>query len=105
MVRMMIEIKPLDTLTTPRECALKLLEEASEACEAIKEHDKVQDWSTYQKAMMELADVEQCVCNCLHVLNATASVFEDAVRAVQKHNLERVRNEMRGTMTLKIDWR
>ena len=27
----MIEIKPLDSLTTTRECALKLLEEASEA--------------------------------------------------------------------------
>ena len=26
----MIEIKPLDSLTTTRECALKLLEEASE---------------------------------------------------------------------------
>lgn len=100
----MIEIKPLDTLTTPRECALKLLEEASEACEALKAHDKVQDWVTYQNALMELADVAQCMCNCLHVLNATASVWKDAVRAVQKHNLERGRNEMPGTKTLKIDW-
>ena len=100
----MIEIKPLDSLTTMRECALKLLEEASEACEALKEHDKVHDWHTYQGALMELADVEQCVCNCLHVLNATESDWEDAVRAVQKHNLERGRNEMPGTRTIKIDW-
>ena len=100
----MIEIKPIDSLTTIRECALKLLEEASEACEAIKEHDKVQEWVTYQNALLELADVEQCVCNCLHVLNATASVWEDAVSVVQKHNLERGRNEMPGTRTLKIDW-
>ena len=100
----MIEIKPLDSLTTPRECALKLLEEASEACEAIKEHDKVQNWNTYQEALMELADVAQCMCNCLHVLNATASVWEDAVRAVKEHNLERGRNEVPGSRTLKIDW-
>lgn len=53
----MIEIKPLDSLKTIRECALKLLEEASEACEALKEH-----------------------------------------------NLERGRNEVPGTKTLKIDW-
>lgn len=100
----MIEIRPLDSLTTTRECALKLLEEASEACEAIKEYDKVQECVTYQNALLELADVEQCVCNCLHVLNATASVWEDAVRAVKEHNLERGRNEVPGTRTLKIDW-
>ena len=100
----MIEIKPLDSLTTTRKCALKLLEEAREACEAIKEHDKVQDWSTYQKAMMELADVAQCMCNVLQVLDPAAIDWERAVKAVQKHNLERGRNEMRGTRTLKIDW-
>lgn len=97
-------MKPLDALKTRRECALKLLEEASEACEAIKEYDKVQEWVTYQNALLELADVEQCVCNCLHVLNATASVWEDAVRSVKEHNLERGRNEMPGTKTLKMDW-
>lgn len=101
----MIEIKPLDSLTTTRECALKLLEEASEACEALKEHDKVQECVTYQNAMLELADVAQCMCNCLQALNATASVWEDAVRAVKEHNLERGRNEMPGTRTLKIDWK
>ena len=101
---MMIEIKPLDTLTKPRECALKLLEEASEACEAIKEHDKVQDLNTYQEALMELADVAQCMCNCLHVLDPAGMDFERAVSVMQKHNLERGRNEMPGTRTLKIDW-
>ena len=100
----MAVLKPLDVLKTRRECALKLLEEASEACEAIKEYDNVQDLHTYQDALMELADVAQCVCNCLHVLNATASVWEDAVRAVKEHNLERGRNKMPGTRTLKIDW-
>lgn len=100
----MIEIKPLDTLTTPRECALKLLEEASEACEAIKRHDKVPDWNTYQDALMELADVAQCMCNCLQVLDPANIDWERAMKVVQKQNLERGRNEMPGTRTLKIDW-
>ena len=100
----MIEIKPIDSLITLRECALKLLEEASEACEAIKEHDKVDGWETYKEALYELADVEQCVCNCLHVLDPAGIDFERAVSVVQKHNLERGRNEMPGTRTLKIDW-
>lgn len=97
----MIEIKPLDTLTTHRECALKLLEEASEA---LKAHDKVQNWNTYQDALCELADVAQCMCNCLQVLDPAGIDWERAVRVVQKHNLERGRNEMPGTRTLKIDW-
>lgn len=37
--------KPLDALSGSRECALKLLEESSEACEALKNHDKEQKWS------------------------------------------------------------
>lgn len=100
----MIEIKPLDTLATTRECAIKLLEEASEACEAIKRHDKVQGWHTCQDSLMELADVAQCVCNCLYVLNPTVSEWERAVQDVQEHNRQRGRNEMQGTRTLKIDW-
>lgn len=98
----MIEIRPLDSLTTPRECALKLLEESSEACEALKEYDKVQNWNTYQEALMELADVAQCMCNCLQALDSAGIDWE---RVVQKHNLERGRNEIPGTKTLKIDWR
>ena len=100
----MIEIKPLDSLTTMRECALKLLEEASEACEAIKEYDKVQEWVTYQNAMLELADVAQCLANCLQVLDPANIDWERAVRVVQKHNLERGRNEIEHAATLTIDW-
>lgn len=100
----MIEIKPLDTLTTMRECALKLLEEASEACEAIKRHDKVKGFHTCQDSLMELADVAQCMCNCLQALNPTPRDWERAVQAVQEHNLERGRNEVPGAKTLKIDW-
>lgn len=114
----MTVLKPLDTLKTRRECALKLLDEASEACEAMKLLDHllekvekgddlvhVETIKAYKvNALSELADVAQCMCNCLHVLNATASVWEDAVRAVKEHNLERGRNEMPGTKTLTMVW-
>lgn len=100
----MIEIKPLDSLTTPRECALKLLEEASEACEAIKRHDKVPDWHTFQDALLELADVAQCMCNCLQALNATSDEFDDAIETVQEHNKQRGRNDVPGSRTMNITW-
>lgn len=101
----MVNIKPLDTLTTRRECALKLLEEASEACEAIKTHDKTQEWNTYQGALLELANVAQCLCNCLYVLNPTISEWEGAVQHVQEHNKGRGRNEIEHATTLTIDWK
>ena len=100
----MIEIKPLDSLTTPRECALKLLEEASEACEAMKEYDKEQNWNTYQDALCELADVAQCMCNCLQALNATSDEFDDAIESVQEHNKQRGRNDVSGARTMRISW-
>lgn len=100
----MIGIKPLDSLTTPRECALKLLEEASEACEVLKEYDKVQEWGTYQDALLELADVTQCVCNCLHALNPSKSEWEDAVLTVRKSNHDRGRHEVDGANALTVDW-
>lgn len=100
----MIEIKPIDSLTTPRECALKLLEEASEACEALKEHDKVHDWNTYQDALMELADVAQCMCNCLQALNATSDDWEHAIESVQEHNKQRGRNDVGCARTMCISW-
>lgn len=100
----MIEIKPLDSLTTPRDCALKLLEEASEACEAIKEYDKVQVWVTYQDALFKLANVVQCVCNCLQVLNSSESEWEDAVKTVRRRNIERGRHEIDHMKALTMDW-
>ena len=36
----MVTLKPLGCLGTPRDSGLKLLEEASEACEALKEYGK-----------------------------------------------------------------
>lgn len=100
----MIEMKPLDSLTTTRECALKLLEEASEACEVLKEYDKVHEWHTYQDALMELADVAQCMCNCLQALNATSDELDDAIEAVQEHNKQRGRNDVSGARTMCISW-
>ena len=96
---------PLDTLTTRRECALKLLEEASEACEALKEHDKVQKVGTYQDALLELADVEQCVCNCLQAIGASSIEWEDAVAEVRKRNIERGRHEVASRRTFMVEWR
>lgn len=101
----MASILPLDTLKTNRECALKLLEEASEACEALKKHDKVQKIGTYQDALMELADVEQCVCNCLQAIGASSIDWEDAVAEVRKRNIERGRNEMASRRTFMVEWR
>lgn len=100
----MIEIKPLDSLTTMRECALKLLEEASEACEALKEYDKVHDWHIFQDALLELADVAQCMCNCLQALNATSDDWDYAIEDVQEHNKQRGRNDVPGARTMCITW-
>lgn len=101
----MASILPLDTLKTSRECALKLLEEASEACEALKKHEKVQKVGTYQDAILELADVEQCVCNCLQVMGVNSTDWEDAVVEVRKRNIERGRNEMASRRALMVEWR
>lgn len=101
----MASFLPLDTLKTTRECALKLLEEASEACEALKEHDKVQSVGTYQDALLELADVEQCVCNCLQAMGANSTDWEDAVVEIRKRNIERGRHEVASRRALRVDWR
>lgn len=114
----MIEIKPLDTLTTPRECALKLLEEASEACEAMKLLDHLLEKASsgedlvhldtieaYKRnALSELADVAQCMCNCLHAIEAGHGEWEEEVAAVRKHNAKRGRREIDTGMALTVDW-
>lgn len=114
----MIEIKPLDTLTTPRECALKLLEEASEACEAMKLLDHLLEKASsgedlvhldtieaYKRnALSELADVAQCMCNCLHAMEAERVEWEEEVAAVRERNAKRGRNEVDGARTLTVDW-
>lgn len=101
----MVKIKPLDSIVTIRECALKLLEEASEACEAMKAYDKGLNSFKYSDALEELADVQQCVCNCLYSLGASQADWEYAVECVQKHNAERGRDEIEDSRTLEATWR
>lgn len=116
----MTVLKPLDTLKTQRECALKLLEEASEACEAMKRHEKVCALMTDEplvaarvsieadsirtSALRELADVLQVVTNCLFALRATQSEVDGAISHVQGSNHERGRREVEGAKALSVDW-
>lgn len=114
-------LKPLDTLKDQRECALKLLEEASEACEAMKRHEKVcllmtdeplvaarvsiEANSIRTSALREIADVLQVVANCLWVLGATQCEVEDAISHVQGSNRNRGRYEVDGAKMLTVDWK
>lgn len=102
----MASILPLDTLKTERECALKLLEEASEACESIKKHDKEKVLENYQDSLLELVDVIQCVTNCLYVLNPSHEEFEAAVLGVRMYNRERGRHEIHvgDNRILTVNW-
>lgn len=100
----MERFKPLNMLSGMRECALKLLEESSEACEALKRHDKVQDWETYQDALLELVDVLQCVANCLEVVGVTGMEFDQAIMEVRRHNIDRGRCELYGRGELIAKW-
>lgn len=100
----MERFKPLDTLSGRRECALKLLEESSEACEAIKKHDKEQKCVTYQEALDELADVLQCVANCLDALGVSGIEFDEAVLETRRHNAGRGRSELDGRGMLTVKW-
>lgn len=116
----MTVLKPLDTLKTQRECALKLLEEASEACEAMKRHEKVCALMTDEplvaarvsieadsirtSALRELADVLQVVTNCLFALRATKSEVDGAIDHVQDGNRNRGRHEVDGANALTVDW-
>lgn len=80
---------------------------SAKACDGILRRAEKRGKPLPQKlidALMELADVAQCMCNCLQVIDPAEIDWERAVRAVQKHNLERGRNEMPGARTLKIDW-
>ena len=100
----MASILPLDILDRRRASALKLLEESSEACEAIKKNDKAPDYETYKDAVLELADVAQCLCNCLVTIGVTSEDWEDAVLEVRKRNMERGRHELQYMRTLKVEW-
>lgn len=97
-------IKPLDMLRSSRDCALKLLEESSEACEAMKKYSKLHSERTRLDALLELADVTQCLCNCLHSLNVIPCEWEEALATVKERNEERDRHEVDGVKSLSVDW-
>lgn len=97
-------IRPLDMLRSSRDCALKLLEESSEACEAMKKYSKLHSERTRLDALLELADVAQCLCNCLHSMNVIACEWDEAVETVKERNDERDRNEVGGAKSLSVDW-
>lgn len=120
----MVTLKPLGCLGTPRDCGLKLLEEASEACEALKEYGKaiereqaapkhVLDGSfarvaaeiAAKQALCELCDVLQVMTSCLNALGASALDVDCGVIGMQLRNISRGRNELEGTMELSVDWR
>lgn len=97
-------IRPLDMLRSSRDCALKLLEESSEACESMKKYDKLRSERTRLDALLELADVTQCLGNCIHTLNVTPSEWDEAVATVKERNDERDRHEVSGARSLSVDW-
>lgn len=111
-------MKPLDSLKTRRECALKLLEEASEACEAMKLFDHLFEMvncgdnlvlfatiESYKKnALSELADVAQCICNCLQAMEADCGEWEEEVATVRERNAKRGRHEVEDAGALTMDW-
>lgn len=120
----MVTLKPLGCLGTPRDCGLKLIEEASEACEALKEYGKAiereQAAPTHvldgvfarlaaenaaTQALCELCDVLQVVTDCLHALGASALDVDCGVIGMQLRNISRGRDELEGTMELSVDWR
>ena len=113
----MATLKPLECMRGPRECGLKLLEEASEACEALKELErsrsslgccdfsgKTQEDYARHRALMELCDVLQVVTDCLHELGIAREEFEEFVANVRQHNERRGRHELDFAGELVITW-
>lgn len=101
-------LKPLDTLKTPRECGMKLLEEASELCESLKilHKDLAKDKDNHlrDRAIHEVCDVLQVVAGCLDTMGVTEHEFERHVYEMQKCNHERGRHEVKLAKTLSVNW-
>lgn len=107
-------LNPLDQDLGIRGCGLKLLEESSEACEAMKLLDKLlekasggedlvhfQTIEAYKRsALRELADVLQVLTDCLHQVGAGPRELEEAVFNVQDKNESRGLHEMEDTLSL-----
>lgn len=114
-------LRPLDQLSDYRSCGLKLLEEASEACEELKKYEKVcalmtddlllasavapKAASMRASALHELCDVLQVVTNCLHVMRVTPQELDNVVLDVRFGNYRRCRSEVNDACALKLEWR
>lgn len=114
-------LRPLDQLSDSRSCGLKLLEEASEACEELKKYENVcalmtddlllasavapKVASMRASALHELCDVLQVVTNCLHVMRVTPQELDNVVLDVRFGNYRRCRNEVKEACALKLEWR
>lgn len=114
-------LRPLDQLSDSRSCGLKLLEEASEACEELKKYEKVcalmtddlllasavapKVASMRASALHELCDVLQVVTNCLHVMRVTQWELDNVVLDVRFGNYRRCRSEVNDACALKLEWR
>nr|DAU37679.1 MAG TPA: triphosphate pyrophosphohydrolase [Caudoviricetes sp.] len=114
-------LRPLDQLVDARACGLKLLEEASEACEELKKYEKVLDLMTDElllatallpkmasmrdSALHELCDVLQVVANCLYALDVTPQELDNVVLDVRFGNYRRCRSEVNDAYALKLEWR
>lgn len=114
-------LRPLDQLSDYRSCGLKLLEEASEACEELKKYEKVcalmtddlllasavapKVASMRASALHELCDVLQVVTNCLHVMRVTQWELDNVVLDVRFGNYRRCRSEVNDACALKLEWR
>ena len=97
----MAVLKPLDIEGTPREWGLKLLEEASEACEALKGIEEADGVPLGRhRALMEVCDVLQAVCGCLHELEVTPAELDKAVLDMRFGNCGRWGDEVRDAPSL-----
>lgn len=107
----MAGIRPLDTECGCRARGLKVLEEAAEACEALKQVERRAqsgDGPSFRAcradALQELADVAQTLCDALSSLGATAGEWEGACGAVRRRNLDRGRCFLEGAGALSVEW-
>lgn len=92
------ELKPFKKVTDGRSQSLKVLEEASEACESGKAYDSCigvvgdDDAAYYRRCMLdELADVLQTVINMCACFNVTSEELERACKDCIERNEERGR--------------
>ena len=84
---------------------MKLLDHLLEKVEKGDDLVHVETIKAYKvNALSELADVAQCMCNCLQLIRVPDTEWEDAVHDVQERNAKRGRREIDTGMALTVDW-